>query len=85
MARGQALHATASPLSAVCLQELKDLKDSLDSMTAKMTAVAEAGGRAESRAQAAWDLIREHICAIADDAGVPVDALQTPAFEVRLR
>lgn len=66
------------------VQELKDLKDALDEMMAKIAAVVDAGGRAEGRAQAAWDLIREHIGAIADEAGVPVDDLQAPAFKVRL-
>lgn len=66
------------------MQELKGLKDALDSMTAKLTSVAEAGGRAEGRAQAAWDLIREHIGAIADDAGLPVEELQAPVFKVCL-
>lgn len=66
------------------MQELKDLKDALDEMMAKITVVVDAGGRAESRAQAAWDLIREHISAIADEAGVPVGDLQAPAFQVWL-
>jgi len=64
-------------------QELKELKDALDATTDKMTSVSEAGGRAEGRAQAAWDLIREHIGAIADDAGLPVDDLQAPVFKAR--
>jgi hypothetical protein len=61
---------------------LKDLKESLDKLTSKLTSVSEASGRAETRAQAAWDLVREHVAVIAAEAGVSVTDLKTPVFQV---
>lgn len=63
-------------------QELKDLKEALDKLTSKLTTVSEASGRSEARAQAAWDLVREHVAFIAAEAGVPVADLKTAVFQV---
>lgn len=67
----------------MCLQELKELKEALDSLTSKLVSVSEASGRSEGRATAAWDLVREHIAVIADEAGVSVIDLKAPLFQVR--
>lgn len=64
------------------IQELKVLKESLDNLTSKLTSVSEASGRSETRAQAAWDLVREHVAVIAAEAGVSVTDLKTAVFQV---
>lgn len=64
------------------MQELKDLKESLDGLISKLTLVSEASARSETRAQAAWDLVREHISVIAAEAGVSVTDLKTAVFQV---
>lgn len=46
--------------------------------------VSEASGRSETRAQAAWDLVREHVAVIAAEAGVSVSDLRTAVFQVIL-